>query len=240
LAVFLLCIAIAIAAFALISSHSGARAVLAIALALILLGLYDICQTRHAILRNYPVIGHMRYIFESIRPELRQYFFENDQDEEPFSRDERTLIYQRAKGIEDAKPFGTRKLIYDAVYQWLTHSILPRKIDNPDFRVTIGGPDCKQPYDASVYNISAMSYGALSGNAITALNRGAKMGGFAHDTGEGGISKFHRQGGDLIWEIGSGYFGCRTLEGAFDPDRFEQTAQNPHIRMIEIKLSQGA
>ncbi|SLN63347.1 Glutamate synthase [NADPH] large chain precursor [Aquimixticola soesokkakensis] len=224
-----------------LSPHSlEARIILALGTCLCALGVYDLIQRKHAVLRNYPVIGHMRYLLESIRPELRQYFFENDEDEEPFSRDARTLIYQRAKDLESSKPFGTKKRVYDAGYEWLTHSIRPRHIADKDFRVTIGGPACKQPYAASVYNISAMSYGALSGNAIVALNRGAKAGGFAHDTGEGGVSAFHHQGGDLIWEIGSGYFGCRTENGRFDADAFAQTARNPQIKMIEVKLSQGA
>jgi glutamate synthase domain-containing protein 2 len=204
-------------------------------------GLRDLLQPSHSILRNYPVIGHMRFLFEGIRPEIRQYLIESDQDEEPFSRDERSIIYQRAKGVEDKRPFGTRERVYDSGFQWLTHSIVPKHIENADFRVRIGGPDCKQPYDASIYNISAMSFGALSANAILALNQGAKKGGFAHDTGEGGISRYHRQGGaDLIWEIGSGYFGCRTPDGRFDPERFREQAADPQVKMIEVKLSQGA
>ncbi|ABV93758.1 putative glutamate synthase [NADPH] large chain [Dinoroseobacter shibae DFL 12 = DSM 16493] len=206
-----------------------------------LLGLYDVIQSRHSILRNYPVIGHMRFLFEGIRPEIRQYLIESDQDEEPFSRDMRSIIYQRAKGVEDKRPFGTRMRVYDSGYQWLTHSVRPVHIADTDFRVRIGGPDCTQPYDASIYNISAMSFGALSGNAIQALNKGAKAGGFAHDTGEGGVSIHHREGGgDLIYQVGSGYFGCRTPEGVFDPEKFRETAANPQIKLIELKLSQGA
>lgn len=209
--------------------------------ALTAVGVYDVTQRGHAILRNYPVIGHMRFIFEGIRPEIRQYLIESDQDEEPFSRDERSLIYQRAKGVEDKRPFGTRARVYDAGYQWITHSIVPKHIADHDFRVTIGGPDCLLPYDASLYNISAMSFGALSGNAILAMNKGAKMGGFAHDTGEGGISRYHRGGGgDLIYQIGSGYFGCRTPEGRFDPEKFGEQAADPQVKLIELKLSQGA
>lgn len=205
------------------------------------LGVADTVQHRHAILRNYPVIGHMRFLFEGIRPEIRQYLIENDQDEEPFSRDDRSLVYQRAKGVEDKRPFGTRLRVYDAGYEWLTHSIVPHHIADHDFRVTIGGPECRLPYAASIYNISAMSFGALSANAIQALNTGARKGGFAHDTGEGGISRYHRKGGgDLIWEIGSGYFGCRTREGRFDPEKFREQAADPQVRMIELKLSQGA
>jgi len=210
-------------------------------LALSLLGVCDVMQKSHSILRNYPVIGHMRFLFEGIRPEVRQYLIESDQDEEPFSRDKRSLVYQRAKGVEDKRPFGTRNRVYDAGYEWLTHSVVPIEIENHDFRITIGGPDCTQPYGASIYNISAMSFGALSANAILALNKGAKAGGFAHDTGEGGISRYHRQGGgDLIYEIGSGYFGCRTDDGRFDPDKFAVQAADPQVRMVEVKLSQGA
>ncbi len=213
----------------------------AIFAALAVLGIYDVTQTRHSILRNYPVLGHMRFLFEGIRPEIRQYLIESDQDEEPFSRDKRSLVYQRAKGVEDKRPFGTRARVYDAGYEWLTHSINPVHITDTDFRVRIGGAECLQPYDASIYNISAMSFGALSGNAILALNKGAKEGGFAHDTGEGGISRYHREGGgDLIFEVGSGYFGCRDAAGNFDPDRFSEQAADPQVKMIEIKLSQGA
>ncbi|MFT3689905.1 FMN-binding glutamate synthase family protein [Paenirhodobacter sp.] len=205
------------------------------------LGVYDLIQTRHSILRNYPIMGHLRFLFEEIRPEIRQYLIESDKDEEPFSRDERTLVYQRAKNIEAARPFGTTQRVYESGYQWLTHSTRPKHITDSDFRVRIGGPDCTQPYDASIYNISAMSFGALSANAILALNTGAKKGGFAHDTGEGGISRYHRTGGgDLIYEIGSGYFGCRNDDGSFSPERFSVTAADPQVKMIEIKLSQGA
>ena len=205
------------------------------------MGVYDLIQAKHSILRNYPVLGHMRFFFEGIRPEIRQYLIESDQDEEPFSRDDRSLVYQRAKGVEDARPFGTRMRVYDAGYSWVTHSVQPVHITDTDFRVTIGNKDCKQPYDASIYNISAMSFGSLSANAISALNKGAKMGQFAHDTGEGGISRYHREGGgDLIYEIGPGYFGCRTEDGQFDPDKFKEQAASDQIKMIELKLSQGA
>ena len=209
--------------------------------ALTAVGIHDVRQTRHSILRNYPVLGHMRFMFEGIRPEIRQYLIESDHDELPFSRDERSIVYQRAKGVEDKRPFGTRARVYDAGYEWLTHSVQPKHITDTDFRVKVGGPDCAQPYDASIYNISAMSFGALSSNAILALNKGARAGRFAHDTGEGGISRYHREGGgDLIWEIGSGYFGCRNRDGGFDPDRFGEQAADPQVRMIEVKLSQGA
>ncbi|MBA86316.1 FMN-binding glutamate synthase family protein [Thalassobius sp. S69A] len=208
---------------------------------LIAVGIHDLSQKNHAVNRNYPIIGHLRYFLESIRPEIRQYLLEDERDEVPFSREARSLVYQRAKGVEDKKPFGTHERVYDAGYSWLTHSIRPRIVENWDFRVTIGGPQCTQPYDASLYNISAMSFGSLSANAILALNKGAKAGRFAHDTGEGGISKYHRQGGgDLIFQVASGYFGCRTPDGAFDPEKFAARATDPQVKMIEIKLSQGA
>ena len=209
--------------------------------ALTLLGIRDILQPSHAVLRNYPVLGHMRFVFEGIRPEIRQYLIENDQDEQPFSREQRSLVYQRAKGAEDKRPFGTQEAVYEAGYSWLTHSVAPTDFPDTDFRVPIGGPACKQPYHASLYNISAMSFGSLSANAILALNKGAKMGGFAHDTGEGGISRYHREGGgDLIYEIGSGYFGCRNEDGTFNPDKFAAQAGDDQVKMIELKLSQGA
>ncbi len=208
---------------------------------LVAIGVWDMSQHSHAVLRNYPILGHIRYFFEMIRPEIRQYLIESDNEEVPFSRESRAIVYQRAKNVEDKRPFGTKEKVYDSGYQWLTHSIRPKKITNTDFRVTIGGPDCTRPYDASVYNISAMSFGALSANAISALNNGARIGGFAHDTGEGGISRYHRAGGgDLIYEIGTGYFGCRDAQGNFDPDLFAQVAADDQIKMIEIKLSQGA
>ncbi len=205
-----------------------------------LLGVYDVRQDRHAILRNYPILGHLRFVFEKIRPEIRQYLIESDQDEQPFSREQRSLVYQRSKGAEDKRPFGTQEKVYEAGYSWLTHSVEPTHFESTDFRVMIGGPECKQPYNASLYNISAMSFGALSANAIAALNKGAKIGGFAHDTGEGGISRYHREGGDLIFEVGSGYFGCRNDDGTFNPEKFAKVAADDQVKMIEIKLSQGA
>ena len=206
-----------------------------------MLGLWDVLQKEHAVLRNYPVLGHMRWIFEGIRPEIRQYLIESEQDEDPFSREDRSLVYQRAKNAEDKRPFGTREDVYAAGYAWLLHSAAPRPHGEGDFRVKIGGPECARPYDSSLYNISAMSFGALSANAILALNTGARMGGFAHDTGEGGISPYHQQpGGDLIWEIGSGYFGCRDAEGRFDVAQFRDWAQLDQVKMIEVKMSQGA
>ena len=209
--------------------------------ALALVGLHDIMQTRHAILRNYPLIGHMRFLMETIRPELRQYFFEADTDGRPFPRERRAIVYQRAKNQLDKRPFGTHNDVYSAGAEWMLHSIMPAEVAHEPFRLMIGGPACTQPYNASIFNISAMSYGALSANAIRALNKGAKTGNFAHDTGEGSVSPYHREaGGDLIWEIGSGYFGCRNLDGSFSPDNFAKTAAEPQIKMIEIKLSQGA
>ena len=212
-----------------------------IAMALALLGLHDITQTRHAILRNYPLIGHLRFILEQVRPELRQYFFEADTDGRPFPRERRAIVYQRAKNQLDKRPFGTHNDVYSAGAEWMLHSIIPTAVAHEPFRLTIGGPACTQPYNASIFNISAMSYGALSANAIRALNKGAKSGNFAHDTGEGSVSPYHREaGGDLIWEIGSGYFGCRNLDGTFSPENFAKAAAEPQIKMIEIKLSQGA
>ena len=212
-------------------------------LALVALGIRDIRQPARAVLRNYPVIGHLRYLLEFIRPEIRQYFIESDSEAAPFSRQQRSLVYQRAKGEPDKRPFGTQKDVGATGYEWITHSVQPSHIASEDFRIRIGGvgTSCTQPYDASVFNISAMSFGALSGPAVLALNTGAKRGGFAHDTGEGSISRYHREpGGDLIWEIGSGYFGCRTPDGQFDPGRFAQAARSPQVKMIELKLSQGA
>lgn len=208
---------------------------------LLALGLYDLRQTKHSIRRNYPIIGNMRYLLESIRPEMRQYFFENDQDDTPFSRAKRSLVYQRSKQQLDKKPFGTEEDVYAERYEWINHSMQPVHIENHDFRIQVGGKDCKQPVQLSVLNISAMSFGALSGNAVLALNEGARIGGFAHDTGEGGISEYHlRPGGDLIWNIGSGYFGCRDENGNFSEEKFAANATRPEVKMIEIKLSQGA
>jgi len=211
------------------------------ALALTALGVRDLLQTRHSIRRNYPILGNLRFFFEFIRPELRQYIVESDTEARPFSRNQRSIVYQRAKKELDKVPFGTQLDLYEAGNEWITHSMFPAPVQPPDFRVPVGGPACRRPYEASVFNISALSFGALSANAILALNRGARDGAFAHDTGEGGISRYHREhGGDLIWEIGSGYFGCRTAEGRFDPQRFADEASQPQVRMIEIKLSQGA
>jgi len=210
-------------------------------LALTALGFYDLKQTKHAIRRNYPIIGNLRYFFESIRPELRQYFIEDDSQDTPFSRDTRTMVYQRSKQQIDKRAFGTHLDVYNDHYEWINHSMTPQHLKDHNFRVSVGGPGCKQPVDLSVLNISAMSFGALSANAILALNEGAKIGHFAHDTGEGGISAYHlRPGGDLIWNIGSGYFGCRDDGGHFNDEAFIKNATRPEVKMIEIKLSQGA
>jgi glutamate synthase domain-containing protein 2 len=209
--------------------------------ALAALGIYDLFQTHHAIRRNYPILGNLRFLFEAIRPEIRQYFLEDDTNATPFSRAQRSIVYQRAKRQVDKRPFGTQEEVYNDRYEWMNHSLSPTHVADSDFRVTIGGPDCSQPYSMSVLNISAMSFGALSGNAIMALNEGARIGNFAHDTGEGGISPYHRKpGGALVWNIGSGYFGCRDEQGNFSPEAFTRNASNPQVKMIEIKLSQGA
>src|SRR5690349_18748402 len=203
-------------------------------------GVHDLVQTHHSVLRNYPIAAHLRFILEAIRPEIRQYFFEDEKDGLPFSRDKRTVVYQRAKLVLDVRPFGTTYNVYETGFEWVNHSMAPAPLQKEPFRIQVGGPQCAKPYSASVFNISAMSFGALSANAIRALNQGAKLGGFAHDTGEGSISIHHREGGDLIWEIGSGYFGCRTDEGRFCPDMFARNAALDAVKMIEIKLSQGA
>ena len=209
--------------------------------ALAVVGLMDYLQPRQSIRRNYPVLAHFRFFFEMIRPEIRQYFIESDTDELPFSRAQRSIIYQRAKGVADKRPFGTQLDVYEPQYEWINHSLMPATIASHDFRVTIGGAECSQPYSASVMNISAMSFGALSANAVLALNEGARRGHFYHDTGEGSVSRYHREpGGDLVWEIGSGYFGCRSPQGGFDAERFRENAASAQVKMIEIKLSQGA
>ena len=221
-----------------------------IAAVLTVIGALDLRQTQHAILRNYPVIGHMRFLLEFIRPEIRQYFIEGDHEALPFSRAQRSLVYQRSKGEPDSRPFGTLLDVSMPGYEWVNHSMAPTKLDSQDFRVWIGGtPEqplnckdvCTRPYHASVFNISAMSFGALSANAVLALNLGARTGGFAHDTGEGSISQHHRvHGGDLIWQVASGYFGCRNPDGTFSEERFAANAADPQVKMIELKLSQGA
>ena len=229
--------------FALKWLWTGVGAVPTIGYAVLVgVGVRDMLQRRHTVLRNYPVIGHIRFLFEFIRPEIRQYLIESDNDEAPFSRQQRSLVYQRAKGDPDQRPFGTQLDLDVEGYEWINHSLVPSTITSEDFRVTIGwSASCTQPYEASVFNVSAMSFGALSANAVLALNGGAKKGRFAHDTGEGSISPYHRvHGGDLIWEIGSAYFGCRDELARFDEKRFVAGARDPAVKMIEIKLSQGA
>ena len=204
-------------------------------------GVIDLMAYRHTLRRNFPVTAHLRTFFEYFRPMLRQYVVESDTEEVPFSHSQRSLVYQRAKNVLDKRPFGTELDLYATQYEWINHSLAPAKIDGHDFRINIGGPQCTQPYSASVFNISAMSFGALSANAIRALNEGARRGGFYHDTGEGSISQYHREnGGDLCWEIGSGYFGCRNADGTFSEERFVENARSAQVKMIEIKLSQGA
>lgn len=208
--------------------------------ALALLGTWDLLQTRSTLRRNYPVLAHFRYGLESVGPEIRQYFIEGDTAEVPFSRQQRSLVYQRAKGVMDVVPFGSQQDVYGVDYEWINHSMAPKHVDSHDFRVVIGAASA-QPYSASVFNISAMSFGALSASAVRALNEGARRGGFYHDTGEGSISPYHREkGGDLVWEIGSGYFGCRDGQGRFSEERFVENACSPQVKMIELKLSQGA
>ncbi|MFJ4030860.1 MULTISPECIES: FMN-binding glutamate synthase family protein [Streptomyces] len=209
--------------------------------ALGLLGSYDLLQRGHTVLRNYPVIGHARYLLEAIRPELQQYFVERNFDGRPYDRDTRSIVYERAKGIDAEEPFGSERDMYQRGYEFLVPSMAP--VDTPDTppRVRIGGPDCAQPYDMALLNVSAMSFGSLSANAVLALNTGAARGGFAHDTGEGGLSKYHlRPGGDLVWEIGTGYFGCRTKDGGFDAEQFAEKAAHPAVKCVSLKLSQGA
>lgn len=207
---------------------------------LIILGYWNYFQTRHSVLRNFPIMGNLRYMLEMIRPEINQYFIESNIEGRPFSREQRSVVYQRAKKTLDTLPFGTQMDVYDVGYEWLKHSIRPVEVDPQSLRITIGGPQCENPYSASILNVSAMSYGSISKNAVMALNKGAKMGYFAHNTGEGGLSEYHLQGGDLIWQIGTAYFGCRTADGKFDPDKFREKSQLDEVKMIELKLSQGA
>ncbi len=230
---------LALSFIGLLAMGTGWTALLLFAV-LVATGIYDVRQTRRSVLRNYPIIGHIRFMLEFIRPEIRQYFLESDSEAAPFSRSQRSLVYQRAKGEPDKRPFGTQLDVSAEGYEWINHSVAPAVIASHDFRVTIGETRA-QPYEASVLNISAMSFGALSANAIRALNAGARRGNFAHDTGEGSVSVHHRaNGGDLIWEIGSGYFGCRNEDCTFNADRFKDNALNEQVKMIELKLSQGA
>jgi glutamate synthase domain-containing protein 2 len=239
---FALCALLAGVGFMVAPAGLGGRLLVAMPASLTLLGVWDLVQTRHSVLRNYPVIGHIRWLVEMIRPEIRQYLFENDSEAAPFSRAQRSLVYRRAKEAPSDHPFGTLMDVYATDYEFVQHSMMP--VDLPDhesYRITIGNDQCAQPYSASVFNISAMSFGSLSANAIRALNKGAAMGGFYHDTGEGSISPYHREhGGDIVWEVASGYFGCRTDDGHFDPKKYAHQATDPQVKMIEIKLSQGA
>ncbi|MFJ6393381.1 FMN-binding glutamate synthase family protein [Streptomyces sp. NPDC091972] len=206
-----------------------------------LLGAADLLQRRHSVLRNYPVLGHARFLLERIRPELQQYFIERNFDGRPFDRDVRTIVYERAKGTDAEQPYGTERDVYLPGYEFLVPSMAPCPVPKTPPRVRIGGPDCSRPYDMALLNVSAMSFGSLSSNAILALNGGAAAGGFAHDTGEGGLSEYHlKPGGDLVWEIGTGYFGCRTPDGDFDPAEFADKAAHDHVKCVSLKLSQGA
>jgi len=208
--------------------------------ALTIIGTRDLLQRKHTVSRNYPIMANFRYLLESIGPEIRQYFIQSDTEERPFSREQRTIVYQRAKGALDKRPFGSQLSMYEEGFEWMNHSLTPTKLTSNDFRVVIG-KRCAKPYSASVFNISAMSFGSLSANAILSLNAGAQKGGFYHDTGEGSISRYHKEpGGDLVWEIGSGYFGCRHPDGTFSPERFQENASLDQVKMIEVKLSQGA
>lgn len=213
----------------------------AIAVFLDLVCAYDLVQTNHSLLRNYPVLGRARYILEAIRPEMQQYFVERNFDGRPFDRDTRTVVYERAKGLGAKKSFGTEREITDPGYEYLVHSMAPKEMKTSDPRVRLGGPECTQPYDASILNISAMSFGSLSPNAVEAMNKGAAYGKFAQDTGEGSISPHHlKYGADLFWQIGTGYFGCRTADGGFDEEKFRDKAATPEVKATYLKVSQGA
>ncbi|HYG15845.1 MAG TPA: FMN-binding glutamate synthase family protein [Bacteroidia bacterium] len=240
IAVWAITLSLLIATSFLVAAHLLDRWWLFLPLVVLGIVAYDSLQRQHSLRRNYPLVGRMRYLLESIRPELRQYFFEGELDGKPFSRRQRNIVYQRAKNVKQTISFGMQDDPNRIGYEWAAHSIYPRKTDPASFRVTIGNKSCRKPYDASILNIGAMSYGALSKTAITSLNRGAMLGSFAHNTGEGGISDYHLQGGDLIWQIGTGYFGCRHKEGSFNERLFAEKSQPEAVKMIEIKLSQGA
>ncbi|WP_181272976.1 FMN-binding glutamate synthase family protein [Brevibacterium oceani] len=213
----------------------------AVVLAVVGVAVYDLLQRKHSILRNYPVVGHLRFLLETLRPELQQYFIERNWDGRPFDRDIRSLVYERAKGIHGELAFGTERDVNSVGYEFLIHSTAPVAVPDQTPRVQVGGPDCAKPYSMALLNVSAMSFGSLSPNAVRALNRGADLGGFAHDTGEGGISDYHLEnGGDLVWEIGSGYFGARTDSGGFDPAQFADQSSRDQVKCVSLKLSQGA
>ncbi|WP_214664623.1 MULTISPECIES: FMN-binding glutamate synthase family protein [Streptomyces violaceusniger group] len=212
-----------------------------VAAAMTAVAVRDVVQREHSVLRNYPLLGHLRFLLEALRPELQQYFIERDYDGRPYDRDVRSIVYERAKGVDAEEPFGTERDVGAAGYEFLVPSLAPKATPDQPPRVRIGGPDCAKPYDMALLNISAMSFGSLSANAILALNRGAALGGFAQDTGEGGLSEYHlRHGGDLIWEIGTGYFGCRTDDGDFDAAMFAEKAAHDQVKCVSLKLSQGA
>ncbi len=230
-----------LAALAAVVWSAGWWAAVALVGALALLSWYDVAQRRHSILRNYPVLGHLRFLMEKIRPEIQQYFIERNFDGRPYDRDTRSVVYERAKGIHGEKAYGTELNVNEVGYEFVLHSSAPKTQPEEQPRVRVGGPDCTKPYDMALLNVSAMSFGALSANAIRALNAGARTGGFAHDTGEGGLTRYHLEnGGDLVWEIGSGYFGARTKNGEFDADMFRDKAAREQIKCVSLKLSQGA
>jgi glutamate synthase domain-containing protein 2 len=230
-----------LSAAAAVTASRGWAVPAAVLLGLAALGTWDLLQTRHTILRVYPILGHIRFLMELIRPEIRQYFIESNTEATPFDRETRDMVYERAKGTKGDEPFGTERDVNAIGYEFLRHSLRAHFADDLEPKIRLGGPDCTQPYDIALLNVSAMSFGALSANAIEALSGGAARGGFAHDTGEGGISPYHlRGGGDLIWEIGSGYFGCRDADGRFDPVAFAEKAQLESVKAVSIKLSQGA
>ncbi len=241
-ALVLLLAALSLAMLAL--GHAGWRWAALVFVALAALGSWDLLQSRSTLRRNYPLLAHLRYGLESIGPEIRQYFIQADTQKVPFSRDQRALVYQRAKNVMDVVPFGSELNVYGTRYEWINHTVAPAEFHHHDYRTSIGAgcaQPCALPYSASVFNISAMSFGALSANAIRALNKGAKLGNFYHDTGEGSLSHYHREnGGDIVWEIGSGYFGCRNDDGTFNAEKFAAVAREPEVKMVELKLSQGA
>jgi len=238
---FVLSLVVLGAALAAWERGTGVRLLACAAGFLVVIGLADLLQRRSTLRRNYPILAHIRFFFEFVRPMLRQYVVESDNEEVPFSQAQRAVVYQRAKEAPDVRPFGTEMDVYAERYEWVNHSIAPSIVPDHDFRVAIGGRDCTQPYRASVFNISAMSFGSLSPNAIRALNEGARRGGFYHDTGEGSLSSYHREnGGDICWELGSGYFGACERAGTFSEERFVERARLDQVKMIEIKLSQGA
>jgi glutamate synthase domain-containing protein 2 len=227
-------------ALALFTMLNGIKWFFVFLIPLIIIWIYDLVQTKHTILRNFPVLGHVRYFLEFLRPEIQQYFIATDESELPFNRETRSLIYERSKNTRDTIPYGTERDILSIGYTWALHSLAPKHHTEVESRITVGGPDCLQPYSASRLNISAMSFGSLSGKAIMALNKGAMIGGFSHSTGEGGLSSYHLQGGDLVFQLGTAYFGCRDAQGNFDEQEFAVEANRKEVKMIEIKLSQGA